>query len=265
MAQIRPSQHPIYVGDPSVFSDDGGGDAEAAATAYEHRALALAELQANANAVYIDAADDADAGERGGSNLLKEFLITIESERAADVGEDDGEGGGGCVELDASALADDNKFCEQVNQDTLDAMAAGEAGEGGRAVQRKKDWAFLRFQNRVAKNQGQCLRYARWDDDAVLWVSARGLPGKNGIPYCPRCGAERKFEFQILPQLLGNVLDIWGTLAVYTCSESCSPAFVPMGQTHLTSMNRTAYLDVFVFVNLEEEASGDGKMCAWCL
>ena len=37
--------------------------------------------------------------------------------------------------------------------------------------------------------------------------------------------------------------------------------FVPMGQTHLTSMNRTAYLDEFVFVNLEQ-ASGDGKMGA---
>ena len=257
-----PRENPIYAGDPSVFSSDGDG-AEVPSAAYENRALVLDELHASANTAYSAAADDAATSEGGSSNLLmKEFRITIESERAADVDvgddddDDDDDGGGGGVDLDAAALADDNVFCEQVNQNTLDAMAGGD----GRTPSRKKDWAFIRFQNRVAKNQGQCLRYARWDDGAALWVSASALPGENGIPYCPRCGAERKFEFQVLPQLLGNFLDIWGTMAVYTCSKSCSPTFVPMGQTHLTTTNRAAYLDEFVFVNLESSEDDNGTM-----
>lgn len=228
-----PQDNDIYASDPSaLFTPSGNENEEGAPTAYESRALALDELHAGAKFAYNSAADDADA-----------FVITIESERAADIGEDDEGGCNDDVVLGAGALADDNIFCEQINQDTLDAMATG----GGR----KKDWAFIRFQNRIAKKQGQCLRYARWDDKAVLWVSSRALPGVNGIPYCPRCGAARKFEFQVLPQLLGNVLDIWGTLVVYTCSKSCSPAFVPMGQTHFTSTNRAVYLEEFVFVNLE--------------
>jgi hypothetical protein len=55
-------------------------------------------------------------------------------------------------------------------------------------------------------------------------------------PQCHTCGAPRRFEFQVLPQLLsalgvdatlsspdssGAALD-FGTIAVYTCTASCS-------------------------------------------
>ena len=47
-----------------------------------------------------------------------------------------------------------------------------------------------------------------------------------------RCGAARRFEFQVLPTLV-NHLDVdselnsaidFGSIAVYTCSRSCAPA-----------------------------------------
>lgn len=60
-----------------------------------------------------------------------------------------------------------------------------------------------------------------------LWVSDEGKPSKDDIPRC-KCGSERVFEFQIMPQLL-NYLHVdsleesadWGTLLVYTCAQSC--------------------------------------------
>jgi len=102
----------------------------------------------------------------------------------------------------------------------LDKMASSEAAAG--------DAAFARFRKRVARAPEQVVRY--WRDGAPLWVSATHVPGQGDVPAC-RCGAPRRFEFQILPQLL-NHLDLdevgesvdWGTLAVFTCSASCDPA-----------------------------------------
>ena len=51
------------------------------------------------------------------------------------------------------------------------------------------------------------------------------------MPPCPRCGAPRTFEFQILPQIINHLkVDSelhsaadFGSAAVYTCSKSCAP------------------------------------------
>mmetsp|Transcript_48089 Transcript_48089/g.121046 ORF Transcript_48089/g.121046 Transcript_48089/m.121046 type:complete len:454 (+) Transcript_48089:113-1474(+) len=97
------------------------------------------------------------------------------------------------------------------------------------------DPQWLRFQKRVRNSNGpdQVLRYG---ESSPLWISEAQRPGAEHIRPCTQCGAPRRFEFQIMPQLLfylqrkdvplrspeevHSELD-WGTLAVYTCSESC--------------------------------------------
>jgi len=80
------------------------------------------------------------------------------------------------------------------------------------------------FFTRVARAPSQVLRYRR--GGRPLWT--RSSPKPTDIPNCPRCGAPRHFEFQLLPQLLyylklHDEID-FGTLAVYTCDASCDPA-----------------------------------------
>jgi len=88
----------------------------------------------------------------------------------------------------------------------------------------QSDKIFQAFQERIKLDPDQVLRYQRGGEP--LWVSAEGKPAS--IPPCDNCGAERQFEFQILPQLLshlavdslGDSLD-WGSLMVYTCAKNC--------------------------------------------
>ncbi|KAF0682592.1 Aste57867_25299 [Aphanomyces stellatus] len=106
-----------------------------------------------------------------------------------------------------------------------------------------QDKTYLAFLTRVALANDQVLRYCRWNDqgDAALWVHGGDKP--DAIPACAHCGEPREFEFQVMPQLLYHLklagadsiealavaeatqttkeLD-WGTLAVYTCPNSCS-------------------------------------------
>lgn len=49
------------------------------------------------------------------------------------------------------------------------------------------------------------LRYSRDVGAAPCWGRSNPLPGD--IPPCRRCGADRMFEFQVMPQLL-SFLDI---------------------------------------------------------
>jgi pre-rRNA-processing protein TSR4 len=105
---------------------------------------------------------------------------------------------------------------------------------------------FAMFQVRIAGAPDQCLRYCFQDSAEALWPIPRNIPSPADIPPCPCCGASRKFEFQVLPQML-NHLDLddtdpkcidWATLAVYTCSKSCEPQ----------SREETSYLEEFVWV-----------------
>ncbi|KAF1321187.1 Programmed cell death protein 2, partial [Globisporangium splendens] len=99
-----------------------------------------------------------------------------------------------------------------------------------------QDKHYIRFLTRVELAKDQVLRYSRWHEKNVLWVHSSGiLEDENAIPACPHCGGERKFEFQVLPQLLfylhvdqkSSLSEIkeksceWGTLAIYTCVNSC--------------------------------------------
>ncbi|XP_065201742.1 programmed cell death protein 2 [Planococcus citri] len=98
------------------------------------------------------------------------------------------------------------------------------------------DKYFLNFKSRIMENPEQVIRYAR--GTKPLWLSSKFIPQDSEIPPCEYCSSEREFEFQILPQLL-NYLNLdknekstvgvfdWGTLAVYTCKNSCDsgPAY----------------------------------------
>lgn len=107
----------------------------------------------------------------------------------------------------------------------------------------KKQW--VEFQSRLSKNPQQVLRHCRSEQARPLWPRLQGKLEKVAIPPCNTCGAQRIFEFQVLPQLLyylkvdstnDDSLD-FGTIAVYVCSDSCSPKSGPGG-----------YLEEFAFV-----------------
>ncbi|KAG9344345.1 hypothetical protein JZ751_011014 [Albula glossodonta] len=88
---------------------------------------------------------------------------------------------------------------------------------------------FQKFKQKTELEPHQVLRYCR--AGSALWVSAQHIPKDKDIPDCP-CGAKRIFEFQVMPQLLNHLkvdgphasID-WGTLAVYTCEDSCDQGY----------------------------------------
>jgi pre-rRNA-processing protein TSR4 len=98
-----------------------------------------------------------------------------------------------------------------------------------------QDKDYIRFLTRVALAKDQILRYARWQDNCILWEHSKEQLSKKDVPNCLHCGAPRQFEFQILPQLIfylqvdtkASISKIqdksceWGTLVIYTCSQSC--------------------------------------------
>jgi pre-rRNA-processing protein TSR4 len=85
---------------------------------------------------------------------------------------------------------------------------------GAAASTVSKDATTMDFYARVKgvpDVQEQVLRYLRWPDrdlaldtSTPLWIRSDHQP-KN-VPDCPHCGAERKFEFQVMPQMLHYLL-----------------------------------------------------------
>jgi pre-rRNA-processing protein TSR4 len=91
---------------------------------------------------------------------------------------------------------------------------------------------FAAFAARVSAAPSQILRYCFEDGASPMCPSPEGIPSPDSIPLCPHCKGPRKFEFQIMPQLLNilgvdpsddNALD-WGTIAIYSCAASCTTA-----------------------------------------
>ena len=163
-----------------------------------------------------------------------------------------------------------------VESAVVSAGASGSASDGGsaRAAERPSggtreddedlaavddeevEESFYAFQRRTSAHPQQALRYNRAMYAEPLWAGTAGRPPPGMPPSCPRCGARRNFEFQLMPQLLCELeehgyvesatslatsmlgpqaaragapeapsdgLD-WGTLVVYTCSASCATA-----------------------------------------
>ncbi|CAI7744963.1 unnamed protein product [Closterium sp. NIES-53] len=108
-------------------------------------------------------------------------------------------------------------------------IAASELeGFGEGADVEKKQWAA--FQAVIAKAPEQVIRYCRSATARPLWPQLQGQPpSQAAIPPCSGCGAQRIFEFQVLPQIIyysapdataDSALD-FATLAVYVCPNSC--------------------------------------------
>ncbi|KAJ9510315.1 hypothetical protein QJQ45_015769 [Haematococcus lacustris] len=107
---------------------------------------------------------------------------------------------------------------------------------------------FAMFQARMALAPDQVVRYCFQPGAHPLWPRPEPQPSTADIPACPLCGEPRQFEFQVLPQLLNHLgqddldedaLD-WGTLAVYSCSASCSTEA-------LQAQTGSAYAEEFVW------------------
>lgn len=100
---------------------------------------------------------------------------------------------------------------------------------------------------------------------APLLYTNTAIPYRSEIPKCEQCGCDRDFEFQLMPQLLSYVLpdgeasitasksagvDLdYGTILVYTCTNSCVPKVV--------SEKAINYVQEFAWVQPTEEQMSD--------
>lgn len=89
---------------------------------------------------------------------------------------------------------------------------------------------FASFATRISLEPSQVLRYCFETGVKPICPSSKGIPSGDSIPPCQHCQGPRKFEFQVMPQLL-NSLNVdpldklapdWGMIAVYSCAGSCS-------------------------------------------
>ena len=157
--------------------------------------------------------------------------------------------------------------------------AYGESSSKSEADQQEEEAdqiAFERFKKR--SSGGEVIRYrADWyledkdeeKEDVILWISSRNKP--TSIPPCPRCRSPRRFEFQVMPQLLNDLLikkkkkkkkfsDFgkssadegddddhldWGTLLVYSCPKSC-PISRLEGDSRATT-SECSYVEEFIY------------------
>ena len=90
----------------------------------------------------------------------------------------------------------------------------------------------LHFNKVMERANTQVLRLSRWHNEDILWANGGTVLPLDKVPCCEYCGAERKFEFQIMPQLiylLGQNQEEktdypeidFGSLIIFTCCASC--------------------------------------------
>ncbi len=132
------------------------------------------------------------------------------------------------------APSDANQVPEALRERGADVSAA-ELLDLERSIQDKDQVQLSKFHLRLRRSgdPAHAIRY-RFDDGAKpLWPSVTHAPevSKRTVPDCPRCGSPRRFEFQVLPQIINHLgvdselhsaLD-FGSVAVFTCAASCAP------------------------------------------
>lgn len=129
--------------------------------------------------------------------------------------------------VDAEVLPDPT--ADEANRDTMfesnnnnsdgdDSDAELEQEDLNRMTGRKEtveqDKFTQTFMQRIKPQPDQALRYSRWNvdsglgnesanDDQILWIRKDYRP--TNIPDCPYCGSPRRFEFQLMPQMLDHL------------------------------------------------------------
>ena len=126
------------------------------------------------------------------------FLPSVYSTSELVVDEEPEPNDGKEEEREALMPSDENDPDLDLEQDDLDDAA-------GKKHKTSQDPVTTDFCTRVKRAQDQCLRYyPQWGEE-VLWILSNPIPAT--IPACQYCGADRKCEFQIMPQMLYHLLD----------------------------------------------------------
>lgn len=112
--------------------------------------------------------------------------------------------------FDPAVVHDDPDSDVELEQGDLDEMLRGKSGKP-KLVHPEDNAAWESFQERIRGARDQVLRYG---GTHPLWVLA--APPNLNIPMCEACGAERTYEFQLMPQFLQ-----------YLTEESSSPPTTP--------------------------------------
>lgn len=79
---------------------------------------------------------------------------------------------------------------------------------------------LVEFNEHMSRCPDQVLRYCRFGEPLL-----QDKTDVSNIPKCPKCGANRIFEFEILPTIIYTLdpesdMD-FGPILVYTCSQDC--------------------------------------------
>ncbi|CAG0885245.1 unnamed protein product [Darwinula stevensoni] len=152
-------------------------------------------------------------GDKGGI-LFPQYQLVIEAEEQA--------------QNDVKVEKSEEELLKEFQSlsDTLGASRIDEKELLAMACKGEEDRVFQQFSETIKREPEQVIRYSR--TSSPLWVSDKKRPSESDIPPC-HCGAPRKFEFQILPQMLIHLrvderdsesID-WGTIAFFTCSQDC--------------------------------------------
>lgn len=191
---------------------------------------------------------DGAAGRACETYLLPESELVIEDEPSADggVGDED--------EQQDETLEQRNKRLLSTTKQSLSGADLTELQKSAASSCAAADFHYRRFRRRIAREPHQLIRYQRGGQP--LWVSSRNQPSAADIAACVNCGANRQFEFQVMPQMLNHVwkdtavgedsVD-WGTLAVFTCSTSCAPPVAPPCDTSQSTSRHSTYIEEFVW------------------
>jgi pre-rRNA-processing protein TSR4 len=160
---------------------------------------------------------------------FKQFDISIDGEP-------------GVEEEDASHKERAAELAAKTAVDDIGIKDGDVVGEG----QAKYDPTQIGFMKRISRAPSQCLRYLGgwegYEDSHPQWSHSAQQAQPFQVPPCEKCGAERLFEFQIMPQLLyflgvdnetsvltdGTASDVsrkaldFGTVVVYCCPSCCA-------------------------------------------